>query len=277
MNNIISINTSKNILQTTVYASLFVQVITGIFDFYVLKLNVVPSMMILKDLLLLELVVQLIEGSFYIWLAYSFVSIENITPHRYYDWFLTTPTMLITFSIYLIYLKNEYEQKLNTNTNTTKTIKLLRQLTPEFPRFSLRLQQAPFATLKASARSNNDTDTFVQILQKNAYILIPIVLLNALMLIFGYLGEINIIKEKIAVLCGFIPFILCFTLIYEKYAKYSEQGIILFWYFVSVWSLYGVAALFPYNLKNIFYNILDLFAKNFFGLYLAYIIWHNKI
>ena len=236
MNNIISINTSKNILQTTVYASLFVQVITGIIDFYVLKLNVVPSMMILKDLLLLELVVQLIEGSFYIWLAYSFVSIENITPHRYYDWFLTTPTMLITFSIYLIYLKNEYEQKLNTN--TTKTI-------------------------------NNDTDTFVQILQKNAYILIPIVLLNALMLIFGYLGEINIIKEKIAVLCGFIPFILCFTLIYEKYAKYSEQGLILFWYFVSVWSLYGVAALFPYNLKNIFYNILDLFAKNFFGLYLA--------
>ena len=244
MNNIISINTSKNILQTTVYASLFVQVITGIFDFYVLKLNVVPSMMILKDLLLLELVVQLIEGSFYIWLAYSFVSIENITPHRYYDWFLTTPTMLITFSIYLIYLKNEYEQKLNTN--TTKTI-------------------------------NNDTDTFVQILQKNAYILIPIVLLNALMLIFGYLGEINRLKEKIAVLCGFIPFILCFTLIYEKYAKYSEQGLILFWYFVSVWSLYGVAALFPYNLKNIFYNILDLFAKNFFGLYLAYIIWHNKI
>jgi bacteriorhodopsin len=244
MNNIISINTSKNILQTTVYASLFVQVITGIFDFYVLKLNVVPSMMILKDLLLLELIVQLIEGSFYIWLAYSFVSIENITPHRYYDWFLTTPTMLITFSIYLIYLKNEYEQKLNTN--TTKTI-------------------------------NNDTDTFVQILQKNAYIFIPILILNALMLIFGYLGEINIIKEKIAVLCGFIPFILCFTLIYEKYAKYSEQGLILFWYFVSVWSLYGVAALFPYNLKNIFYNILDLFAKNFFGLYLAYIIWHNKI
>lgn len=246
MNNIISINTSKNILQTTVYASLFVQVITGIFDFYVLKLNVVPSMMILKDLLLLELVVQLIEGSFYIWLAYSFVSIENITPHRYYDWFLTTPTMLITFSIYLIYLKNEYEQKLNTNTNTTKTI-------------------------------NNNTDTFVQILQKNAYILIPILFLNALMLIFGYLGEINIIKEKFAVLFGFIPFILCFTLIYEKYAKYSEQGLILFWYFVSVWSLYGVAALFPYNLKNIFYNILDLFAKNFFGLYLAYIIWHNKI
>jgi len=247
MNNIISINTSKNILQTTVYASLFVQIITGIFDFYVLKLNVVPSMMILKDLLLLELIVQIIEGSFYIWLAYSFVSIENITPHRYYDWFLTTPTMLITFSIYLIYLKNEYEQKLNTDTNTTKTI------------------------------NNNNNDTFVEILQKNAYILIPILFLNALMLIFGYLGEINIIKEKMAVLCGFIPFVLCFTIIYEKYAKYSEQGLILFWYFVSVWSLYGVAALFPYNLKNIFYNILDLFAKNFFGLYLAYIIWHNKI
>jgi hypothetical protein len=171
--------------------------------------------------------------------------------------------MLITFSIYLIYLKNEYEQKLN-----MERTEALSRAKGEGDQWNLN-------NTNTTKPINNDT--FVEILQKNAYIFIPILFLNALMLIFGYLGEINIIKEKIAVLCGFIPFILCFTIIYEKYAKYSEQGLILFWYFVSVWSLYGVAALFPYNLKNIFYNILDLFAKNFFGLYLAYIIWYNKI
>jgi bacteriorhodopsin len=40
--------------------------------------------------------------------------------------------------------------------------------------------------------------------------------------------------------------------------------------------MYGIAALLPYNLKNSIYNILDLFAKNFFGLFLTYIIITKK-
>jgi hypothetical protein len=47
----------------------------------------------------------------------------------------------------------------------------------------------------------------------------------------------------------------------------------MFWYFAGVWSLYGVAAIMPYYWKNIGYNILDIFSKNFFGLYLAYVLW----
>jgi bacteriorhodopsin len=50
----------------------------------------------------------------------------------------------------------------------------------------------------------------------------------------------------------------------------------LFWYFFSVWSIYGIAALFPYKEKNISYNILDLFSKNFFGLFLSYKVYVNK-
>jgi bacteriorhodopsin len=42
-----------------------------------------------------------------------------------------------------------------------------------------------------------------------------------------------------------------------------------------VWSLYGVAAVFDFTTKNISYNILDLFAKNFYGLFL-YIIIKSK-
>jgi hypothetical protein len=93
------------------------------------------------------------------------------------------------------------------------------------------------------------------------------------MLTFGLLNEYNILNKYIAVFCGFIPFAILFYLIYENYAKYSEQGKIVFVYFCAIWSIYGVAALMPYHWKNVFYNILDLFAKNFFGLYLAYLLW----
>jgi bacteriorhodopsin len=37
--------------------------------------------------------------------------------------------------------------------------------------------------------------------------------------------------------------------------------------------VYGIAALLPYNVKNAMYNILDLFAKNFFGIFLAYVLY----
>jgi hypothetical protein len=37
--------------------------------------------------------------------------------------------------------------------------------------------------------------------------------------------------------------------------------------------LYGVAAVLPYGSKNAMYNVLDLFSKNFFGLFLGYLIY----
>jgi hypothetical protein len=51
----------------------------------------------------------------------------------------------------------------------------------------------------------------------------------------------------------------------------------LFWFFFVVWSLYGISAFMPYILKNTMYNILDLFAKNATGLFLAYSIWNLQI
>ena len=44
-----------------------------------------------------------------------------------------------------------------------------------------------------------------------------------------------------------------------------------------IWSLYGVAAMLPSNYKNFSYNILDIFSKNFYGLYIAYRIYENRI
>ena len=36
-----------------------------------------------------------------------------------------------------------------------------------------------------------------------------------------------------------------------------------------IWPLYGVAAMFNSKYKNFAYNILDIFSKNFYGLYIV--------
>jgi bacteriorhodopsin len=245
------LNKHHHIIKHSANASLLVQILTAIIDLYVLMLNIPKPFLVLKQLLILEFIVQIVEGTFYVWLATSFQTIENITPYRYYDWFITTPTMLITFTIYLIYLndlednkegnKNEYNDEIDKKNNDI-----------------------------------NKNDDFFKILKNNSTNLTYIIILNAIMLTFGLLNEHNILNKYVAVFCGFIPFVILFYLIYDNYAKYSKQGTTIFIYFCSIWSIYGVAALMPYHWKNIFYNILDLFAKNFFGLYLAYILWVNS-
>jgi bacteriorhodopsin len=70
---------------------------------------------------------------------------------------------------------------------------------------------------------------------------------------------------------GFLFFGMTFYYIYVNYAKKSKNATKLFYYIFFVWGLYGIAALSSsYELKNNAYNILDIFAKNFFGLYLYY-------
>jgi bacteriorhodopsin len=218
-----------NLLKISVYLSLIVQIFTGIFDYYVVRLNVPNKLLILQQVLLMELIVQIVEGIFYIWLALNISSLTNITPHRYYDWYLTTPTMLISLCVYLIYLKNK---------ENNVEIK----------------------------------DDLFKIIYNNLNILIPILFLNFVMLTFGYLTEIKRLSQTYGVIFGFIPFLIYFYLIYTNFAKSSLQGYYIFNYFFVVWFIYGIAALMDYKTKNILYNILDLFAKNFFGLYLGFAI-----
>lgn len=90
------------------------------------------------------------------------------------------------------------------------------------------------------------------------------------MLAFGFLGEVNIISKYISTPIGFYFFYKTFDLIYYKFADATQLGKNLFTFMVSVWSLYGVAALMPSDIKNISYNLLDIVAKNFYGLYLYY-------
>ena len=184
-------------------------------------------MRFVKQLLWIETFVQFIEATFYIWLI-SKVKREHISQVRYYDWIITTPTMLFTYSMYLTHIHK-------------KTIK------------------------------SNLYDTAMDRLPD----ILPIFGLNTLMLFFGYLAEIGKLSAPVGVSLGFFPFFAMFAWIYNRFASESALGRATFYYFSTVWGLYGVAALLPYVYKNISYNILDIFAKNFFGLFLAYTLWRS--
>ena len=98
-----------------------------------------------------------------------------------------------------------------------------------------------------------------------------IVFLNALMLLFGFLGEIKYLDTELSLILGFIPFIFYYYKIYTKLEINNKNTTkkTLYWSYFIFWSLYGVAAGLDYELKNAMYNILDLFAKNLFGIFLV--------
>jgi len=207
--------------------SLLIQFLVGFIDYRAIYLPLDPKDEILRDLLIVEVIVQIIEFLFYVWLIYYFSKVSrNITPFRYVDWAITTPLMLITLSAFLKH-------------NGTTMMRL-----PDF-----------LSNYKGS--------------------IIIIVLLNAAMLFFGLMGELGVLNNYISTALGFIPFILNFKYIKETFLPSNEDFFknALFYWFVFFWALYGVFAVMSYTIKNTGYNILDIFAKNFFGLFLAYVVW----
>ena len=218
---------------TSLVTSIIIQVVTGVIEFFSLFVKVPSRFLFLKQMMILELFVQIIEGSFYVYWFNNFKNILNVTPTRYFDWVITTPTMLVNLIFYLIFLKH-------INDNTSENL------------------------------------NFFELFNKEFYTIIIVLVLNWLMLLFGYLGEISVIPVLLGVTLGFIPFLIYYYIIYKNYALLSDDGFKIFLYFFIFWLLYGVAAVFPYNIKNTCYNMLDLFAKNFFGIFLTYLIVTNK-
>tara|TARA_B110000977_G_C11053289_1_gene483125 strand:- start:53 stop:742 length:690 start_codon:yes stop_codon:yes gene_type:complete len=111
------------------------------------------------------------------------------------------------------------------------------------------------------------TEKFIK---NNKNLIIEMFLYNLGMLVFGYLGEINILPKYISIPIGFIFFYKSFNLIYSNYGNKSIVGKNLFIFLVIIWGLYGVVAILPVTEKNISYNLLDIVAKNFYGLYIYY-------
>lgn len=153
---------------------------------------------------------------------------------RYFDWFITTPLMLLTTMVYFRY-RNAVQDK--------------------------------------------QKWTIGQFLNQYKSDIIMMFMLNFLMLLFGYLAETDKLNLFIANSIGTILFIIAFGVLYTYTYKDTEQqhnsqtiqeNKQLFYFMLVVWGAYGVAAFTDDVTKNNMFNILDVLAKNFFGLYLYY-------
>tara|TARA_B100001769_G_C22112606_1_gene602515 strand:- start:17351 stop:18037 length:687 start_codon:yes stop_codon:yes gene_type:complete len=220
--------TSTNV-KNTIWFSLVIQLITGIIPLHSLFIDINTKHVILKDILILETVVQFIEMIFYIWIAFAVLNVKKMASRRYIDWIITTPAMLLSTIMFMEY------QKIKERKN---------------------LDKEPIRTSK-----------FLKDNKENIY---KIFTYNLLMLISGFLGEQNIVPKTLTIPIGFIFFLKTFELIYNNYANTSVLGKQLFYYLFIVWALYGVAATFKPNIKNISYNLLDIVSKNFYGLFIYY-------
>ena len=93
---------------------------------------------------------------------------------------------------------------------------------------------------------------------------------NFAMLLFGYLGEIRLLTKNLASVIGFVFFFLTYGVIWKIFmtgSKITSQSKYIFWVFLGVWSLYGVFYHTKETTKMFGYNILDLIAKAFIGLF----------
>jgi bacteriorhodopsin len=99
-------------------------------------------------------------------------------------------------------------------------------------------------------------------------VIASIIILNYIMLLFGYLGEIKMIGRYLATLLGFVAFFIMYFIIYINFVKpkYSRDNYVLFSIYFIVWSMYGVVYLFDEETKNMITNVLDLTAKCLVGL-----------
>jgi len=217
----------KDLLLLTVKISLVIQLLTGVVSSGGIFIKLNDEDKVLHDVLIIESIVQLVEGLFYIYIAYAMKDIKegDIASRRYFDWVITTPIMLLSTIMYM-----EYE----------------------------------------SSKIINEPITTSKIIKDNKRDLIKIGLYNLGMLFFGYLGEINMLPKEIGVPIGFGFFGLSFYEIWDKFAYKTDKTRKLYYFLISIWGLYGVAAIMPTIPKNIMYNSLDIVAKNFYGLFIFY-------
>lgn len=211
------------LLLLTTKASIWIQLLTGFIGVYGLFIVLPKKDRMLTDILLLETIVQCIEFAFYVWLLFHLNKMD-MTVTRYYDWFLSTPLMLVSTVLFMKY-------------NSSPT----------------------------PIRS-------VDVLFKHGKQIALFILANAVMLLFGVLGEMNTIPRFIGLVGGSLAFLYSFYIIYSHFVDENQINKILFFFMFFIWALYGVAYMAPYYTKNCSYNILDIFAKNFYGLFILYFV-----
>ena len=217
---------SRQLVNYTLTLSLFIQIIIIMFTSIGLFVQVNAKDYIIKQIFILEYIVQIVEAIMYVWLSFSVINSSTMVQRRYIDWFITTPIMLLTTIIYMKY-------------NTV-------------------VKTASLTVSKIIVDEQNNLFTILSY--------------NALMLLCGLIAEIYSNYSKILIPLGFYFFYKLFYTIYDRFVLNNIINIRLFIFITIIWSLYGVAAMMTTHVKNICYNILDIISKNFYEIYIFWIM-----
>tara|TARA_B110000977_G_C10892229_1_gene421888 strand:- start:458 stop:844 length:387 start_codon:yes stop_codon:yes gene_type:complete len=114
----------------------------------------------------------------------------------------------------------------------------------------------------------NNNVRAIDIIIKDYFQLLLIIFSNFFMLLFGFLGEIQILNKYISITFGFIFFIITYYLIIKYYLKNNLFNFFIILINVIIWSIYGIAFNFSFTIKNNMYNILDIFSKNITAIFI---------
>ena len=112
---------NNNLLQSA-KISLAMQLVIGIVGIHGIFISLPEKDNILTDIMILETIVQFIEMMFYIWLVFYLSRLNfDVTYVRYFDWFLSTPIMLISTTFFMRYLASKPLNQTMTIKNIMKT------------------------------------------------------------------------------------------------------------------------------------------------------------
>jgi len=124
---------------------------------------------------------------------------------------------------------------------------------------------------QTAEEKQEDPLTLEDFVQQNKTAIAVMFAFNLAMLAFGYLGEIGVLGLASSTFFGFLGLVGSFYTMWQ-FVGDNFVNQILYGFMLTVWSLYGVAAMFKPTWKNVSYNILDLFSKNFYGIFLTYFL-----
>ena len=107
--------------------------------------------------------------------------------------------------------------------------------------------------------------------------ILTILVLNYVMLYFGYLGETNVMDRCPAAGASFIAFFLMYVILFYEYIKpkYNLPNYLFYTLYFVTWTAYGIVYFLDEETKNIWLNFLDVVSKCFVGLILwfYYTLW----
>jgi len=210
--------------------------------------------------LTMENVVQVVEILFYHWYRWLAVGsaavasgARDIAWVRYIDWVFTTPVMLVSTALF----------------------------------FEWQRRGSGSSSAGGAGGDGKDSGAFSlwNWLAENQSAVWGMVLANGIMLAVGFLQEMGVLDIVTSSVVGFAALGVSFWVLgrLRPQVDGKDSGVLLgkrddgmsgwlYPFMYVVWALYGVAAMLPSLWKNVMYNVLDLFAKNFYGMYVSWLI-----